>query len=35
MTAAAIAHATNRVPLWLKFAYTAFMLVLVPVYWHY
>ena len=22
-------------PLWLKFAYTAFMIVLVPVYWHY
>ena len=29
------AHASNRVPLWLKFAYSAFMIVLVPVYWHY
>ena len=35
MTTAVIAHASNRVPLWLKFAYTAFMIVLVPVYWHY
>ena len=35
MTATVIAHASNRVPLWLKFAYTAFMIVLVPVYWHY
>ena len=35
MTAAVVAHASNRVPLWLKFAYTAFMIVLVPVYWHY
>jgi len=26
---------TRRVPLWLKIAYTAFMAVLVPVYWHY
>jgi hypothetical protein len=26
---------TSRVPLWLKVAYTAFMAVLVPVYWHY
>ena len=25
----------SRVPLWLKVAYTAFMAVLVPVYWHY
>ena len=25
----------SRVPLWLKLAYTAFMAVLVPVYWHY
>jgi hypothetical protein len=24
-----------RLPLWLKLAYTAFMMVLVPVYWHY
>jgi hypothetical protein len=31
----AIAHASNRIPLWLKFAYTTFMIVLVPVYWHY
>ena len=29
-----VAHVTNRVPLWLKFAYTAFMIVLVPVYWY-
>ena len=35
MTTAVTAHASNRVPLWLKFAYTAFMIVLVPVYWHY
>jgi hypothetical protein len=27
--------ASNRMPLWLKLAYTAFMAVLVPVYWHY
>ena len=32
---ASIAHASNRLPLWLKLAYTAFMAVLVPVYWHY
>ena len=32
MTADVIAHASNRVPLWLKFAYSAFMIVLVPVY---
>ena len=25
----------NRLPLWLKLAYTAFMAVLVPVYWYY
>jgi len=25
----------SRVPLWLKVAYTAYMAVLVPVYWHY
>jgi len=31
----AAAHASNRAPLWLKFVYTAFMIVLVPVYWHY
>src|SRR6185503_10820605 len=29
------AEASNRIPLWLKLALTAFMLVLVPVYWHY
>lgn len=27
--------ATPRIPLWLKLAYTAFMAVLVPVYWYY
>jgi len=35
MANAVTAHASNRVPLGLKFAYTAFMIVLVPVYWHY
>jgi hypothetical protein len=35
MTDAVAACASNRVPLWLKFAYTAFMIVLVPAYWHY
>lgn len=25
---------THKIPLWLKLAYTAFMAVLVPVYWH-
>jgi len=37
MTDAKIAspQAGNRVPLWIKLAYTAFMAVLVPVYWHY
>jgi hypothetical protein len=30
-----IAHATNRIPLSLKLAYTGFMTVLVPVYWYY
>jgi hypothetical protein len=29
-----IARAPNHIPLWLKFAYSAFMIVLVPVYWH-
>src|SRR6188508_2443654 len=29
------ADVLNRIPLWLKLALTAFMLVLVPVYWHY
>jgi hypothetical protein len=29
-------HDTGRIPLWLKLAYTAFMAVLIPVYWtHY
>ena len=28
-----MSHAVNRLPLWLKFAYSAFMVVLVPVYW--
>jgi hypothetical protein len=28
-------HTRDQAPLWLKLAYTAFMLVLVPVYWHY
>ena len=31
----ALPQAGNRIPLWLKLAYTAFMAVLVPVYWHY
>ncbi len=31
----ALPQASNRVPLWLKLAYTAFMAVLVPVYWYY
>jgi hypothetical protein len=35
MATEVIARAPNRVPLWLKFAYTAFMIVLVPVYWYY
>src|SRR6478672_5960354 len=26
-------HTAHRIPLWLKLAYTAFMAVLVPVYW--
>jgi hypothetical protein len=25
----------SRVPIWLKIAYTAFMAILIPVYWHY
>ena len=29
-----VVPATNRVPLWLKLVYTAFMAVLVPVYWY-
>ena len=41
MTASAGRHATRtatpdqRLPLWLKLVYTAFMVVLVPVYWYY
>lgn len=27
-------HAANRIPLWVKLAYTAFVAVLVPVYWY-
>jgi hypothetical protein len=27
-------HPANRIPLWVKLAYTAFVVVLVPVYWH-
>ena len=34
MTTSVVAHAPNRVPLWLKFAYSAFVIVLVPVYWY-
>jgi hypothetical protein len=30
-----VAYAPNRVPLWLRFLYTAFMIVLLPVYWYY
>ena len=29
MTANVVAHASNRVPLWLKFAYSAFMMALI------
>ena len=35
MATEVIAHASNRVPLWLKLAYTTFMIVLVPVYLYY
>lgn len=37
MTDASISsqQAGNRLPLWLKVAYTGFMAVLVPVYWHF
>ena len=36
MTAASsLAPAAPRIPLWLKLVYTAFMAVLVPVYWYY
>lgn len=34
MTSAVTIDVSKRVPLSLKFAYTAFMIVLVPVYWH-
>jgi hypothetical protein len=33
--ALALARSANRLPLWLKLALTAFVIVLVPVYWHY
>jgi hypothetical protein len=33
MTTQTIAAAANRAPLWVKLAYTAFMAVLIPVYW--
>jgi hypothetical protein len=33
MSTQTIAAATGRIPLWLKIAYTAFMAVLIPVYW--
>ena len=33
MSTQTIAAPINRLPLWLKLAYTAFMAVLVPVYW--
>ena len=33
MSTQTIAAATTHVPLWLKLAYTAFMVVLIPVYW--
>jgi hypothetical protein len=33
--APAAGAATGRVPLWLKLLYTAFMAVLIPVYWYY
>ena len=35
MTSEAIAAPSDRLPLWLKPAYTAFMALLVPVYWYY
>jgi hypothetical protein len=35
MTSDALAQPANRLPLALKLVYTAFMAVLVPVYWHY
>jgi hypothetical protein len=33
MSTQTIAAPTNRLPLWLKLVYTAFMVVLIPVYW--
>src|SRR6201999_4166296 len=35
MGAQATASPANRIPLWIKLLYTAFMAVLVPVYWYY
>ena len=35
MSTQTIAAPANRIPLWVKLAYTAFMAVLVPVYWYY
>jgi hypothetical protein len=35
MTVDAIAEPRSRLPLWFKLAYSAFMAVLDPVYWHY
>jgi hypothetical protein len=35
MTQAAVTQTVSRVPLAVKLAYTAFMAVLIPVYWHY
>jgi hypothetical protein len=35
MSEAAIDRSPPRLPLWLKVAYSAFMVVLIPVYWHY
>ena len=35
MSLTSASPAEPRIPLWLKLAYTAFMAVLVPVYWHY
>ena len=32
---AVILPSTPRIPLWIKLAYTAFMAVLIPLYWHY
>jgi hypothetical protein len=34
-TTEALAPSADRVPLWIKLIYTAFMAVLVPVYWYY